>query len=301
MQLTDLLDDYNIDYITKGQDSSKNFVNIHCSVGCIENETFKRGIRRDMSYSTCWVCGQTLNAYHTAKHLGIPWKLWKTVMDSQDSLDDDDIPLFPDEDIEIPGTPFLSQQHKDYLASRGLDWKFVQKHWKIQGTLWDDNWLNRNRIVVPIQYEGSTISYLMRSFEKNPKNRRYMMCTPEAESFHHKHSFFNIDNAIGDKVILVEGVFDLMKLVQASGNFNIISSYGTDITPYQLSLLKDTYKEVIVLYDNEPLAQMKAQKILTYMDTFGRKGRSVTLKHVNDPAELDVESAMVLVKGLLGG
>ncbi len=300
MELTDLLHDYGIEYITSGQDSSKNYVNIHCTVGCISNDAFKRGIRRDMSYSTCWVCGQHLNAFNTAKHLGIPWKLWKSVMDLQQGIDDEDLPLFPDENIEVPGSPFLAKEHKDYLFSRGLDWKFLQKYWNIKGTLWDDNWLNRNRIIVPIEYEGSTISYLMRSFEKNPKNRRYMMCTPENESFHHKHTFFNIDNAVGNKVIIVEGVFDLFKLVQASGNFNIIASYGTDITPYQLSLLKETYDEVIVLYDNEKLAQEKAQKIVVHMKTFGKKARSVVLKHWNDPNELDSETANILVKGLLG-
>ena len=134
MELTDLLDEYNIEYITKGQDSSRGFVNIHCTVGCIENSTFKRGIKKDMSYSTCWVCGEHLSGFQTAKHLGIPWTVWKAVMELQSTDEKEFNIVLPDTSITVPGTPFLDKVHVDYLHGRGLDANFMRTHWDIHGT-----------------------------------------------------------------------------------------------------------------------------------------------------------------------
>jgi DNA primase len=127
-----------------------------------------------------------------------------------------------------------------------------------------------------------------------------MCALPAVESFFHKFSFYNIDKAIEKRVLLVEGVFDLFKLVQASKNFNVIASFGTSVRDEQLQLLRKRYKEVIILFDPEEKAQSHAMKIKSYLESYGVKCTNIKLKGNGDPGDLDLKTAKFLVDTLLG-
>lgn len=303
--LENILEDYGIDFIDQGQNSSREFINIQCeNVGCCENDTkYKRGIHRSMTYTNCWAGDHPIHIQELVKSLGIPWNVWyQGIKDEEDDWDNIKKKEYKDSDefkgIIIPGEE-LSTPHKDYLISRGLSPDFLIKHFKLKGYTYEaENWKLKYRLIIPIYKDNLPISYIGRSYLKDSENR-YMCCLPEEESYFHKFSFFNIDKATNDKVLLVEGTFDVFKLVYASNNFNVIASYGTQILDEQLTLLRRRFKVVYILYDNEEKAQNKAMKIVNYLKSYGVEATSIVLNEFNDPGEMDLETAKYLVKGLL--
>lgn len=313
----DILTAYNVPWISEGQNSSKSFINICCppELGCCpSDQKFKLGLSREGTFCNCW-SGGGHPIKKAIESLGVPWPIWKAAIDEVEGLDWKNLQTKtedknkPIEDILIPGEP-LHKIHKQYLRERGFDPEFLEKEFGLRGILYPGQYYSgtafayedkklANRIIIPIYYEGKAISYLGRTYLKDIKNR-YMCANPELESFFHKHSFYNIDKATGEKIILCEGTLDCMKLVQGSGNYNIIASYGTQITDEQLQLLRKRYKEVIIMYDGEEKAQEKALKIKTYLESYGVKCRNFCLKGDLDPGDLKNEQAKMLVEHLLG-
>jgi 5S rRNA maturation endonuclease (ribonuclease M5) len=310
--LEQLLDEYDIDYITKGQNSSKDYVNVGCEgYECEGDQKYKRGIHRSMTYSYCWACGKGSSIFYFVKKLGIPWNVWCEAMaEASEEWGTEYSEPEPITDIEdhepeifMPGAP-LQDIHIRYLRDvRGFDPDWLQDQFGIQGTLYEPyvpGELNLSyRVMIPVHYQGKIISYLGRSV-KDDGAIRYICCPPEKELRFHKALFFNIDRAKSKKVILVEGAFDALKLIQASNNYNIIASYGTAIKPQQLKLLRDKYDEVIIVFDNEDKAQGHAEDIKAYMEQFGKKAISVCLKEDADPGSLSLDVAKFLVEALLG-
>ena len=304
--LEELLDEYGIDYITTGKNTSKNYVNISgvpiCS--CEWDTNYTHGIHRSLNRSYCWYCAQFYTPYQIAKGLGIPFSEWKATMNNvadEWGLDKEELAeeIDPDElqDIEIPGDP-LHQVHKNYLISRGFDPDWLVEHYNIKGTLKHNKDFKLSyRVIFPITYEDKYISYIGRSYVETMN--KYICCEPENESAFHKNLLFNMDKAHNKRVIVVEGALDALKLIQSSGNFNIVATYGTSIKPNQLRLLRTYYQEVIVLFDPEEGAQAVSDKIVTYLQSFGVKAVGLKLKTGDDPGALSKEDAKYLVNYLL--
>jgi hypothetical protein len=303
-----LLEEYGVDFITTGKNTSKDFININCDTSggdCDYDGNYTLGLHRSGTRSYCWYCSHGFSPFKIAKALGIPWDEWQqTVLEVADTWGTDistiKEEIDPDDlvDVELPGEE-IQQVHRNYLISRGYDPDWLIKHYGIKGTTYyADDYKLKYRIIFPITYEGKVISYIARSYVPDAMNK-YICCDPEVETVFHKHLLFNLDKATGDKVIVVEGALDALKLIQASGNFDIVATYGTSYKPEQLRCLRENYEEVIIMYDAEEAAQAKALEIVTYMQSYGKKARSLVLKGFNDPGELDHETAKMVVNHLL--
>jgi DNA primase len=81
-----------------------------------------------------------------------------------------------------------------------------------------------------------------------------MTAAPELEKMFHKHLLFNYDLCKEDFIVLVEGVFDALRLGDGA-----CATFGTQFMAEQLLLVKP-FKRVFMLYDNEFEAQEKAKK-----------------------------------------
>lgn len=320
--LEELLDEYGIEYIIDGQNSSKDYININCQdVGCCINDMkHKRGIHRSGKFTNCWAGSGNVSIFELVKSLGIPWNEWAEAIeeleDEWDQIDKikeykDEEPEETDEGIIIPGET-LHPVHINYLESRGFDVDFLVKEFGLKGIVGNGNYYKgtefakedfklQYRVIIPIYYNGVPISYLGRSYLDSVDNR-YMCCIKPLEAFFHKLSLFRVDEATGDTVLLVEGTMDVMKLVQASGNKNIICSYGTQTTPEQLQMLRKRYKHVIILFDAEKLAQEHAEHIQNYLESYGIKCTNLKLKLGEDvdPGKLPLPIAKALVEHYLG-
>ena len=299
MTLEELLDQYGIDYITTGKNSSKHFVNINCT-HCPADEKHKLGIHRSMTRASCWACGPK-KIYEVVTALNIPWDVWKTVAEEQDyeGNTSEKIKELTYDSVPIPGESLLPV-HKRYLKERGLDPEWLEREYKVKGTLKEKDFKLDYKIIFPLTFNDVTISYLGRSYLPDVK-MRYCCADPDKESYHHKYSLFNIDKATGDSVILVEGVFDALKLIYASGNYNIVASYGINVKPEQVQLLRKRFKRVFIMFDAEDNAQRRAKDIFTVLTSFGIYCKMYSLKGFNDAGELDIPTAKLIVNGLLGG
>lgn len=313
--LEELLEEYGIPFITSGKNTSKSFVNVSCAESggdCQYDDNYTMGINRNMTYAYCWYCARPFPVFNTkdregvATALGIEQKIWKEVMEQQDEELYNKPEIINEEitddfkDIEVPGED-LVQPHRDYLKyERGLDPDWLIKEYGVKGTTYyPDDYKKGYRIFFPIKYKNKIISYVGRSYLKNPVNK-YICCDPEDEAYFHKHLLFNQDRVTSRKGILVEGPTDVLKLVYASNNFNIVASYGTSYKPEQLQQLRELFDELIIIYDNEIKAQEKAMNIKNYMESYGKKVTNLCLTKGNDPGGMDLITAKFLVDSLLG-
>jgi len=312
--LEELLDDYGIDYITTGKNTSKQYVNVSCAESggdCSYDDNYTMGISRALTHGYCWYCSRAFPVFNTkdregiATALGIDQKIWKSVMEEQDPEMYyapeiiHDVITEETKDIEVPGEPLLPV-HKEYLKGRGLDPEWLIKEYGVTGTAYyPEDFKKAYRIYFPIRHKDKIVSYVGRSYLPDSMNK--YNCADKADELHfHKHLLFNQWRVTGRKGIVVEGPTDVLNLVQASGNFNIVATYGTSYTDEQMVQLRLLFDEVFIIYDNETAAQDKAMKIKSYMESYGLKATNLCLKNDNDPGGLEQEVAKFIVENTIG-
>lgn len=311
--LEELLYEYNVPFRTKGKNTSRNFVNVSCADSggdCEYDDNYTMGISRSMTHTYCWWCGKSFPIFNTKERDGVlstlgiskaDWLETKSYVNPEDIIETEvTVTEVTKKDVIVPGEG-ISEPHRLYLKERGLDPDWLIKEYNIQGTTYMPKGQDAfaYRVWFPIKHKDKIISYLGRSYLPNPMNK-YMCCDPKDEILFHKHFLFNQDRVTGRKGILVEGPTDVLNLVQSSGNFNIVATYGTRYTNEQLQQLRRLFDEVTVMYDNETAAQSKALEIVSYLQSYGIIARSVCLKAGNDPGGLEKSLAKKIVDYYIG-
>jgi hypothetical protein len=312
--LEELLEEYSVPFITTGKNTSRNFVNVSCADSggdCSYDDNYTMGISRSMTHGYCWYCARAFPVFDTkerqgiATTLGIEQNMWKQVMEEQDGElytegiiqheeIKDDTP-----DVEVPGDT-LHEVHRNYLKGRGLDPDWLIKEYGITGTInYPDDYKKGYRVFFPIRHKGKIVSYVGRSYLDSAMNK-YMCCDKSDELYFHKNLLFNQDRVTGRKGIAVEGPLDVLNLVQASGNFNIVAFYGTSYKDEQVQQLRKLFDEVFVIFDPEPAAQEKAMNIKSYLESYGVKCTVLCFKKNIDPGALPHKTAKALVEHYLG-
>lgn len=132
----------------------------------------------------------------------------------------------------------------------------------------------RDRLIVPIYYEGKLVTFAARdmsgksekwnAIKKEIKEKKYDNDTIAelVQKYAHKkvlypygaptsYIFFNWDEAIKNRkyVIIVEGVFDAMKLIEYG--FNAIALLSCHINDYRLNLLIEHFDIIYIMLDND--------------------------------------------------
>ena len=274
--------DYNIEYTERGKSVSRNFIGIKCPF--CSDSGHHLGLHKTNGYSTCWFCGFH-SLYDTIRVL--------TGEKPYDIFEKYGVLLYSEEfkrvsnnvvKVEVPGRKEFTKIHHDYLTGRGYDASYVLNKYDVRATYANDKW--PFRLIFPIKLNGQIVSYQGRTIvDAKPK---YLTCPPEKEKLFHKDTFFNIDNAKGDSVLVVEGVFDAVRFGD-----NTIAGFGTSITESQINLLK-RYRRVFFLFDPEDEAQEKATKALTTLSSCGTVTERIMLDKGKDPGDIsDVEAAYI--------
>jgi DNA primase len=130
----------------------------------------------------------------------------------------------------------------------------------------------RNRLIFPFQnISGRIIGFGGRKLneEDNPK----YLNSPESKIYQKGSTLYGLHQAISaireqNTVILVEGYFDLLRLVN-SGIANVVASSGTAVTENQGRLLKRYTPNVIISYDSDEAgikAAIRNSEILENLD-----------------------------------
>lgn len=293
-----LLNDYHVKYWTEGKNVSPGWVNVKC-VFC-EDSSNHLGWNIKDGYFNCWKCGKHKIDYTLSRILNLPktqvndiifeYSFYGTQLNSLNKKQN------YAKSVSLPGGK-LNKYHIKYLKNRKFDVDFLVKKYELKGTGPIEFWNKINyslRIIIPIVYKGKVISFQGRDIT-NKQKERYKGCPIEKSVVNYKHIFYNMDNVIDNKVVVVEGVVDVWRLGDG-----FIGSFGTSLTPQQIKLLNQ-YEEIFFLFDSEKEAQNKAKKYAFELSSIGKKVEVLQLDTQNDPGELPEEEVSFIRKEIFGG
>lgn len=283
------LSDYGIPYWGQGENVSRGHVGVTCPF-CEDTYNHLGLSITGAKKPYCWKCGShSWFEYIRAVTGQSPKQVIEKYNDIYSFIEEEEIVYQQASVCVPPGSKDFKRGHLNYLESRGFDPEYLILKYDLRVT----GALDKEypfRIIFPIVYNKRIVSYQGRSYVgAKPK---YKTCAPENEVVFHKDIFFNLDNAKGDTAIIVEGVFDAIRLGD-----NTIASFGTAILPAQLNLVASRYKKVFVLYDSEPKAQKKAKEAAYTLNSGGVTTELITLDS-GDPGEMSNDDALYLKKDL---
>jgi hypothetical protein len=261
-------DDYSIEYQTSASNLSKGWM---CCTDCprcgAHNGKHHLGISPTGSYGSCWSCGY-VSIYELTRLL-TPSVNYYTLLETYAGWIDDRAILKKKKVVHAESVEFnfdpLGKPARRYLEKRGFDPYILQDKYKFRdgGCTGDYKY----RVIIPIIYNGAVVSYQGRSY--NPAvEPKYKFLPDEKSIISPKHIFFNLDNAVKDTVIIVEGIFDAIKLAGENAS-DVIASLGISTTEDQVRLIAERYKKVFILFDPEVEAQKRAKKFAVKLSALG--------------------------------
>lgn len=143
----------------------------------------------------------------------------------------------------------------------------------------------RGRVIFPILDErGRILGFGGRSLTgEEPK----YLNSPETPVFSKKKLLFGIDKALKyakseDRLILVEGYMDMIKLFQEGVRFTV-ASLGTSLTERQANLIARYVSHVFIAYDADSAGESATLRGLSLLVNKGLKVSVVELPHGSDP------------------
>jgi len=194
--------------------------------------------------------------------------------------------------LRVPGTTPLGIGCRKYLEKRGLNADYVANKYKFKDGGIGGRWAYR--LIIPVLFEHKAVCWQGRHIG-NDKIRYLSSSLKEAADI--KDYAYNLDNCKGDKVIVVEGVFDCLKLGDGC-----CSLFGISVKDKQLKLLADRYKEVYILFDSEPSAQESAEVCVNKLRSLGVDAYNVYVEGIDgkDPGDMTREEVIEVRKEILG-
>jgi len=280
------LRDFNLPIYMHSKNTGKNFIGTTCPF-CDDHEDHLGFHKTQARNPHCWKCGShslpdTIRALtgQNPKHI---LDVYSTVSYIEQEIEG----IQRATTIVVPGTKEFKPAHLKYLQDRKFDPQYIIDRYDLRVTGTMDDY--RNRIIIPIYYNKMIVSYQGRTYVGD--ERKYLTCRPENEIVFHKDIFYNMDNAKSDSVVVVEGVFDVIRLGD-----NSIASFGTSITQKQINVLTK-FKRIFFLYDPEPKAQESATRALTILSSYGKMCERIMVDGV-DPGDMSDDDALYLKKEL---
>jgi len=284
-----LLDDYNVEYWTHGKNVADGFVNVRCPYCADSSNHF--GFSDNGEVGICWRCGNhnVFDALSLITGMSLR-EIYKVVKDYNLIIDinEEEEVKYNNTTIEMKGQKLLPQ-HKKYLESRNFNANYLERKYDLRGTLFDNEY--GYRIMIPVYYHNRIVSYQGRDFTGKSKVR-YMMCKPENEIIPIKNILYNLDNCTNNWCIVVEGIFDVWRMGD-----NCCSTLGTSYKKEQLNLLARRFNTIFIMFDGEPQAQIKANKLGKELTLLGKEVINLKLES-GDPAELTDEEARQIMKDI---
>ncbi len=269
------------------------WTNIECPF-CSGTHGYHLGYNDSAGYLFCWRCGYK-TIYNTIDKLTQgDTKLVKILIEKYKgftpSSENETVSITTKQICKLPvGTGKLEVQHKNYLRGRNFNPAQLARDFDLMGTSNMGDF--KFRVLLPIYFNNKLVSYQGRDYT-NKQSLRYKTCKKEDEVICHKDILFNYDNVKGKDIILVEGVYDVMRLGD-----NAVSCFGLSYTHEQVKLLSQ-FRNKYILFDNEEVAQNTARKLANELSAFDGNVEIITEDKYNDPAEYPVEYAKEIMQEL---
>lgn len=277
------LQDFAVPHVTQGKNTSSGWVGIRCPM--CDDRSEHGGFRLADGKYRCWRCGWHDVAdvikllenceYHVACKRLIDYRI------DSSPVELGKIKVTRSQELKWPaGLVDMKKIHYDYLLGRGFDpWDVTKKYsLKFTGPIGDYKY----RVIIPIISQGEPVSYQGRDVTGKHK-LRYMACKPQDETEDHRTLLYGADDAKGNTVVVVEGIFDAWRLGD-----NAVATFGTSLTDTgpQVALITQRWRRVFILFDPEPPAQAKAKNLVAMLRVFGLEAYNVKLEFNGDAAEL---------------
>lgn len=299
MDIIQLYQDFNIDFVTEGHKHSRaGWVNTECPF-CTGNPGYHLGFNLQGNYFYCWRCGghQTINTL--SKLLKLPIYKIKELTRQYDISISTITPKIEirKKDFKYPsGTESLESQHIRYLQSRNFDPDRIIDLWQLKATgpiSRLDNIDYKNRIIIPFIWDEQIVSFDSRSISAvRSDQQRYKACPADRELIPHKSILYGKQEAWRETGICVEGPTDVWRLGVSS-----FATSGIKFTPMQVRNISKFFRRVAVAFDNDPTAKLQCSKLVAELKFRGVDAFKVDIE--GDPGSMKQEDADYLVKQLI--
>lgn len=299
MNFEKLFTDYKIEYNNR---VNRGWVNIHCPYCTEVSGTFHGGFNTSGDYYHCWKCGghdfkQTLSLITNISRSQID-ELIHQYSGRNSVLDKLNKKKAKALKLELPTNTLLPAE-REYLRKRNFNPKYLHEKYKLVGGGLTGSW--KFRIIIPLILNGKIVSWTGRSILSKEKINdlripRYKNLSIEQSVIDPKSILYNLDNCRNEVAVLTEGAFDVMRLGD-----DFFCSFGTELTQSQISMIKERFRKVFVMFDNEIEAQEKARKFGLQIASMGVEVEIVDAYsdfNKNDGAELSCDEVKMIRKEL---
>jgi 5S rRNA maturation endonuclease (ribonuclease M5) len=273
------LDSYGIEKFREGKNVQDGWVNIKCPL--CDDHSNHGGFNLSGVYYNCWRCGSSSIPWVIKNLLGISYSKAIDVFQQfdSDSVEVPDIVEKEQMQFFVPGN-VIEERHMRYLRNRGFDEEVVRK-FDLRGTERFGDY--RNRIVIPIYFNGYVVSWQLRTIvDAEP---RYITCPDNVSIIPAKDVLYNIDSCNKRKAIVMEGVVDVWKFGDGA-----CATFGTSFTAKQLTLMSELLDDVFILFDRDDAGEEAAEKLAVLLDGVEVDTEIIEIEQ-EDPGSLSIEEA----------
>lgn len=288
MHIKELLDEHGIPYREGGESKhvTEGFLGIDCPYCSPSSGKFKLGYSLAHGFLSCWTCGYQRLPAVLSEITGKPEReFYPFVQHFQPTT-------APREKVQgklqLPfGVGSLLPVHKNYLRQRGFSAKELSRLWGLMGIGLAGHlaW----RLFIPIHHKGQMVSWTTRSL--CGQGVRYVNARPDQESQRAKELLFGEDYC-RHACIVTEGPFDVFRIGPGA-----VATMGLACTPNQVEKLT-RFPVRVVVYDNEPLAQVRAGKLCAQLEAFPGSTYLVQLD-ADDPGSASRREIQLLRRSFL--
>jgi len=290
MNFKEILSEYNIPtgpmshyHVREG------WIQFDCPYCSRDTQGWYMGYSIEGNFVNCWRCGKHPLVNTVMEITGLSYHNVKQLLDTLDRPDFERKEKSVGKLIIPKGVGELQKSHKQYLHSRGFNWRKIEQLWGIKGIAISSklSW----RIWIPIYYHGEIVSWTTRSISENPKIGRYISAKPEQESMCHKHLLYGQDFA-RHAIIVNEGPINAWRIGPGA-----VATFGSGYSQEQLERIAE-YPIRAICFDNEPEAQKRARRLSNDLSVFPGETFNILLDE-KDAAEENEQNIERLRKEIL--
>ena len=239
----------------------------HCS-----DKSMNGGFNVFADYYYCWRCGKHPLERTLSRVLAIPLPAVRELMGEYDNRVMIASALNRKgtkggvRSLKLPGGAFTPTEEK-YLLGRRFSPRHLAEKYGVAGGGVTGLW--RYRIIIPLFERGRLVSWTARSILSARKLKetgqpRYKQLSVSESVVDPKRVLYNIDNCGGQRLCLLEGPLDVIRMGDG-----FACSFGTEMTQAQIRYVRDRYSWVGIMFDSEPEAQRKAKRYALQLSALG--------------------------------
>lgn len=300
MDAIQLYQDFSIPYKTEGHKHCRpGWVNVVCPF-CSGNPGWHLSYNLAEDYYACWRCGFHPVVTVISKLLKLSLPATYAVIKQYGVLSYSQRKTTTKVKIRRKAFKFpsnaepLSEKHKKYLESRNFDPDKVEREWNLLGTgVFSrlDDLSYKNRILIPFEWNGEQVSFDSRDITGKAQNK-YMACPKERELIEHKHILYGNQTQWTDTGICVEGPTDVWRL-----GGKAFATSGIKYTMQQVRAMRNSFKRIAVVYDDESQAVAQAKKLVADLRFRGVDAFRIDIE--GDPGAMKEDDAKHLINSIL--